>query len=206
MELHKAKEQMPASPTETRVSLILRLQDMADVEAWDEFVILYTPVILRVAKGRGMQAADADNLVQQVLLKVAQSVSNWLEREDRGPFRAWLVRIARNESINLLTRQSAKGHSLAGEEVTPELVNAQQADEIRELIDREYDHAVFDWAAERVKKDVQPKTWQAFWLTHIEGLSVQQAAEKLGVRTANIYFGRSRVMLRLRELVQQYED
>ncbi|WP_162006643.1 RNA polymerase sigma factor [Roseimaritima sediminicola] len=197
---------MPASPTETRVSLILRLQDMADVEAWDEFVELYTPVIQRVAKQRGMQPADADNLVQQVMLKVAQSISAWLDREDRGPFRAWLVRIARNESIDLLTRRTTKGLGVTGDEANAAWENAKQADQIATFIDREYEQAVFDWAAQQVRQTVQPQTWLAFWLTHVDGLSVQQAAERLNVRTANIYFGRSRVMLRLRELIQQYED
>ena len=56
---------MPTSSPETRASLILRLQNPDDVAAWDEFVGLYRPVLYRVARGRGFQAADADNLVQE---------------------------------------------------------------------------------------------------------------------------------------------
>ncbi len=48
---------MHSSPPETRASLILRLQDVADVVAWDEFAGIYSPVIYRVAVGRGFQAA-----------------------------------------------------------------------------------------------------------------------------------------------------
>lgn len=197
---------MPISPTETRASLILRLRDPEDVAAWDEFVELYTPVVHRVAKGRGLQSADADNLVQEVMLKVSQSLTAWLEREDRGRFRAWLVRIARNEAVDLLTQLSSRSLGIQGEQARCAMEETQQSDEIASLIDLEYDRTVFDWAANQVQETVQPQTWQAFWLTHVEGHSIQQAAQKLGVRSANIHFGRSRVMARLRELVQQYEE
>lgn len=82
---------MPASPPETRASLILRLQNADDLLAWEEFVELYAPVVFRAARARGFQAADADNLVQEVLLAVSQSVTKWLERDDRGSFRKWLL-------------------------------------------------------------------------------------------------------------------
>jgi RNA polymerase sigma-70 factor (ECF subfamily) len=75
----------------TRASLILRLQDAEDMAAWDEFAKIYGPVVFNVATSRGFQAADADNLVQEVFLAVASSISNWLQRDDRGSFRAWLL-------------------------------------------------------------------------------------------------------------------
>ena len=84
----------------TRASLILRLQDAEDMAAWDEFSAIYAPVVFNVATSRGFQAADADNLVQEVFMAVAASVANWLQRDDRGSFRAWLLRIARNASVD----------------------------------------------------------------------------------------------------------
>ena len=99
---------MPPSSPETRASLILRLQNTDDVAAWDEFVRLYRPVLYRVARGRGFQAADADNLVQEVMFAVARSVSQWLERADRGSFRAWLLRITRNEAVDTISRRATR--------------------------------------------------------------------------------------------------
>ena len=66
------------SPPETRASLILRLPDAADARAWDEFAAVYAPLVYRLARRHGLQPADADDLVQEVLRAVARSVEAWL--------------------------------------------------------------------------------------------------------------------------------
>lgn len=195
---------MQYSTPETRASLILRLPDAGDVAAWDGFVSIYGPVILRVASKQGLQAADAENVVQEVMLRVAKSVGNWLERKDRGPFRAWLRRIAQNEALRLLSRQAT--HPLAEFHDGHPGAIGDQSQQLQARLEMEYCREVFLWAAELVRQEVAEATWQAFWLTHVEGLSIPEAADKLGVKTGNIYFGRSRVMNRLKLVVQGFEE
>ena len=190
----------------TRASLILRLKDAEDVAAWDEFAAIYAPVIFRVATSRGFQAADAENLVQEVFLAVANSVANWLERDDRGRFRAWLLRIARNESIDMLTERATRPLGRDGSTADRDLANLPARDEFSSALDLEYDRAVFHWAAEQVRAAVSVQTWDAFWLTSIDGLSVNEVAERLNTRPGNVYVSRSRVMSRVKQLVQEYED
>ena len=191
---------------ETRASLILRLQNADDVVAWDEFADIYGPTVFRVAIRRGLQAADADNLVQEVLLAVSLSVTRWLERDDRGSFRAWLLTIARNESVNMLTQRATRSLGAEGDMAREQFEAIAISGEISSLIDHEYERSVFQWAADRVRQTVADHTWQAFWLTHVEGHSIDDAALLLNTRPGNIYFGRSRVMTRIRSLVQQYEE
>lgn len=196
---------MPQSPPETRASLILRLQNADDLAAWEEFDGIYGPVVYRVARRRGLQAADAENLVQEVLLAVAQSVSQWIERDDRGSFHAWLLRIAHNEVVDMLSRPATRALGQDGELGQKLLDAVSVRGDISSLIEHEYERELFRWAADRVKQTVAQQTWQAFWLTEVNGQTVQQAAETIGTTAGQIYVNRSRVMARIKEFVKEYE-
>ena len=139
-------------------------------------------------------------------MAVSQSLAKWLERDDRGSFRKWLLALARNHAVDMLTNRATRMLGRNDSEAQRRAVELQAVDEISTLIDLEYERTAFLWAAERVQQVVAEKTWQAFWLTHVEGLAIEQVAKKLDTRPANIYFGRSRVMSRIQELVKQYED
>lgn len=194
---------MIPSPPETRASLIVRLRDAADVAAWDEFVAIYGPLVHRLAMRQGLQAADAEDVVQQVFAAVAQSVHQWLERPQQHRFRGWLLTIARNIAIKTLTRRPQGGVGLGGDPGLNELA-APERDWSSDF-DIEYRREVYRWAAEQVQNTVSPSTWNAFHLTHIEGETIADAAERLNMSVGSIYIARSRVISRLRELAKQFE-
>ena len=62
------------APPLTRASLLVRLRDPDDVDAWKEFVRHYASVIYGFARKRGLQDADAADLMQEVLRSVAGAV------------------------------------------------------------------------------------------------------------------------------------
>jgi RNA polymerase sigma-70 factor (ECF subfamily) len=195
-----------AQTPETRASLLIRLKDRADQEAWQEFWEIYRPVIHRLARHKGLQEADADDLVQQVLLAVARSIDRWQADPARARFRTWLQRIAHNLLINMLTRAPADRGS--GDTNVQDLLkqHAASSSPDSELLREQSRRAVFRWAARRVRSEFSPATWQAFWQTAVRKRQIDEVARELGKSIGAVYAARSRVMRRLREVIGQWED
>src|SRR6266436_8835174 len=191
---------MPSLP-ETRASLLLRLPDSGDARAWDDFVAVYAPLVYRLARRHGLQPADSDDVVQDVLAAVARSVEAWLKRLDRGPFRAWLLRIARNLAINALTRPRSQPRAAGGDNDQRILQHAAANGDAASQFDLEYRRELFRWAAEQIREHFTDETWQAFWLSTIEERPIAAVARQLEMSTGSVYIARSRVMSRLRDLV-----
>jgi RNA polymerase sigma-70 factor (ECF subfamily) len=195
---------MNVSP-ETRPSLIVRLKDRADDGAWFEFTEIYRPVVFRLASRRGMQPADADDLAQQVLSAVARVIDRWEGDPQRARFRTWLARIATNAILNALTRRP-HDRGAGGSELNDLLDARPTNDACSDLIRMEHRREVFRWAARQVRPEFQPETWDAFWLTAVDGRDVADVARELNRSPGSIYAARSRVMRRLREKVAEWDE
>src|SRR5947209_18390456 len=89
----------------TRLSLLARLRDARDHDAWSDFVGLYAPVIYRFARRHGLQDADAADLTQDVLRGVAGGIDRLDLDPQRGRFRSWLFTLAHRRLYDLQLQQ-----------------------------------------------------------------------------------------------------
>jgi len=196
---------MTFTPT-TRASLLLRLRDAQDHQAWVEFVALYEPVAYRLLRRRGLQDADARDLVQELFMAVSGSIDRWDPAKERGSFRGWLRRVARNLVINWL-KKSERRILATGDPDVQAMLNMLPADSEPETV--EFDHelrrALFQQAAQQVRTEVKPATWEAFWETAVVGTSAADAARKLGMEVGAIRVAKCRVLARLRVAVTELE-
>jgi RNA polymerase sigma factor (sigma-70 family) len=196
---------MPDAP-QTQPSLLVRLRDARDEAAWAQFVDLYAPLVYGYVRRRGLQDADAADLTQVVLRVVASSIRKLDYNRQRGSFRGWLFTIVRTKLASFLARRPEVGRG-TGDTGTHRLLEALPApDADTQAWEVEYDQRLFAWAAEQVRAQVREATWQAFWQTAVEGKPGKDVAASLGMTLAAVRLAKSRVVARLKALVQQAQD
>jgi RNA polymerase sigma-70 factor (ECF subfamily) len=193
------------TPPSTRPSLLLRIRDAGDKDAWLQFVDLYAPLVYRLARRRRLQDADAADLTQDVMQAVSGAAQRLEYDPQRGSFRAWLFTVARNRLNNFLLASKRRAEH-AGTPSAQELLDEQPAREHEEAIwEQEYEQRLFDWAAEQVRGNFQNSTWQAFWRTAVEGHAPAAVAAELGLSVGAVYIAKSRVLARLREHIRRIQ-
>jgi len=190
----------------TRPSLLLRIRNAEDAEAWRDFVRMYAPVVYGYGRNRGLQDADAADLTQEVLRAVSAGAGRLEYDPRRGSFAGWLFTLAHHKLHDLLARQRRQ-HAGSGDTAVQAALEQQPARTDDQAVwHHEYERRLFHWAAERVRPSVQESTWRAFWLTAVEDKSGKEAATELSMTVAAVYLARSRVMARLREELEQVSN
>jgi RNA polymerase sigma-70 factor (ECF subfamily) len=159
-------------------------------------------VVYGFARKRGLQDADAADLMQDVLRSVSSAIGRLDYDRGQGTFRGWLFTITRNKIFNFLSarriRPQASGDSSTNRLLT-EQPDGADGDQTWEL---EYQRRLAALAMERVKGEFQANTWKAFWLTSVEGASTADAAKKTSLSPGAIYVAKSRVLARLKDEVE----
>ena len=189
---------------QTRLSLLERLRDAGDARAWEEFVDLYAPLVYRLGRRCGLQDADAADLTQEALGVAARALPTFRYDAERGTFRGWLLAVARN-LVGRLWRQRHKQPPGGGDPAVEALLQQQPAPEDTEQWEREYRQRLFECAAEQVRGQFRPNTWDAFWRTTVEGEDVAAVAGSLGMSVGAVYIARTRVLARVRAEVHRLE-
>jgi RNA polymerase sigma-70 factor (ECF subfamily) len=198
---------MMTSAPSTRASLLLRLRDPQDHRAWVEFVNLYEPVIYRLLRRHGLQDSDAWEIIQELFLAVSRNISRWDPAKERGSFRGWLRRVVRNLVINWLKHRDRRVIATGGSDMLAMLeMLPVTEDPASAEFDYELRRAMFQHAAEQVRADIQPASWEAFWETSIAGKSPAEVAGKLGMSVGAVRVAKCRVLARLRAEVSELEE
>lgn len=185
---------------------MIRLRNQRDERAWAEFTEIYGPLVHQLARRKGLQEADAQDLVQDVFRAVARAIERYDPDPARGSFRGWLGRIAGNLIINLLAAQ--KRHPRGTGDTDMQRLLEEQPDlpvEESALFESEYRRRLLAWAAERARCSFSDTIWQAFWRTAVEGRPVKEVAATLGMTIGTVYQYKSRVVARIRREIEQFD-
>src|SRR4051812_33654463 len=134
----------------TRPSLLARIKDTGDRQAWAEFVDIYAPLIYGFVLKQGMQDADAADLTQEVLGAIARSAARFDYDRNRGTFRGWLFRVVRNELADFATTRRRHRPGTGDTDVKRRLEEqpAPSPDEVAAW-ERDYERQLFTLACEQ---------------------------------------------------------
>ena len=191
---------------QTRQSLLLELGKRSD-DAWTEFLLVYEKAIYRLCRSKGLQGADAEDVTQEVLAAVHERIATWDHDSSKGSFRAWLIGVARNISVDSIRDRARR--AMASDDTQVERMLDQLPDggaESRAEFDMEYRSSLYEWAAQAVKSEVRETTWQAFQLSAVQGLKVESVAAQLNIPVGSVYTAKCRVVARIRARVAELQN
>jgi RNA polymerase sigma-70 factor (ECF subfamily) len=189
----------------TRVSLLGRLRrDPTNEAAWSEFVGHYGPKIMGWCHKWNLQDADAQDVTQNVLLKLAEKMRDF--RYDPGrSFRAWLKTVAQHACSDFLDSRRRPGLGSGDSRIGKLIDDTAAREDLVKHLEQEFDREILEAAMNRVRLRVAPQTWQAFWLTAWEGLAGAEAALRIPMQVAQVYVAKRRVQKMLQEEVARLE-
>jgi RNA polymerase sigma-70 factor (ECF subfamily) len=169
-----------------------------DEEAWRAFLARYGPLIQRWCRRLGLGPDDADEVGARVLAKLATALRTF-EYDPSSRFRRWLKAVVGN-AVHSYWREAARrpGGRGSGDTGVQDLLGQAEAPDVDGLVGAldeglAHDLERAERVAAAVRRRVEPHTWQAFWLTAIEGVPAKEAAARLGLTLTSVYVAKSRV-------------
>ena len=177
----------------TSVSLLDRLKSAPHEQSWQRFVELYAPLLYHWVSRYGVPESDSADIVQDVFAVLVVKLPSF-DYEINGSFRGWLHNITRNKCHDRLRR-------LVADRKAKEKLGVNQvelpADDL--FTETEYLQALGQKALLLMQAEFEPNTWKACWENVVEGRSVQEISDRLGISTNSVYLAKSRVLRKLRE-------
>ncbi len=183
---------------ETSISLMMRVRrDPADVAAWEEFVRRYQPMIREWCLRWGARPDDADDVVQEVLVKLLAAMKSFDYDPDRS-FRAWLKTVTQNAWTDFV--RSHRRESTEDPEWFRALLDSRAAlDDLSGRMEDAFDRELLEIAMRRAEKRVKPANWRAFRLTAIDQRAGADVAGELGMTVARVFIAKHRVQRMIEE-------
>ncbi len=195
-----------ADTSRTRATLLGRLREIDDQQAWEEFVDTYGPKVFQWCRKFNLQESDAADVTQIVLTKLVTAMRQFRYDPSQGSFRGWLKTVTGNAVRDFLPTLRKPGRGSGDSHVVYGLDSLSDPAAIEDLslvLEAEAERELLCEAEERVRLKVKPHNWNAWRLTQREGIPVQAAADQLGIRVTDVYVARRRITEMMKREVEK---
>jgi len=193
----------------TRHTLLRRIKDWTDEKSWDEFFNIYSKLIFEFARKAGLNEAEARDVVQETITTVAKQINQFQADGARGSFKSWLLQLARwrvadqmrkrldNLRVVEANADSGSQTSVLNRVPDPASLNLDA------LWNENWQRNIAEIALSRLKNQVDPAQYQMFHLHVIKEWRGRQVAEKLGVKTPQVYFASYKISRLLKNEIKR---
>jgi RNA polymerase sigma-70 factor, ECF subfamily len=169
--------------SQTHTSLLRRVRDVKDAASWAEFVRFYEPLLQNYVRARGLPAADADDVVQEIFLKLLRALPEFTLDRRQGRFRTWLYQVTMSAVYDHVRRKSARDRTVA--EWWKNVGKEQAVDELPpEDWSRVHQRRAVEVTEAEMKASINPNTWRCYEQHFHNGRKFADIAAELGI-TAN---------------------
>lgn len=188
---------------ETSLSLLNHLQESPQSESWDQLVVLYGPLIKSWLRNYEVQQSDTDDLIQEVLLTVANEINGFDHNGRRGAFRAWLKGILVNRLRQFWRARDRQPQGKADSDVWQRLNELEDPQsELSQRWNLEHDQSVLRQIMTLAEPNFEPTTWKAFCRIALDGASADEVARELQLSRNAVIVAKCRVLGSLRRQSQ----
>lgn len=197
---------------QTRPTLLFRVREWQDHASWEEFHRLYRRLIYGRARRGGLNHDDAEDVAQEVLKRVAETIKDFDANPERGSFRGWLMQLTqwriadKFASRGRLPTQATPPR--AGEAVprTATIERVPSPGEDEDEWDREWREHVLAAALERLARKVKPRHFQVFELYVRQQWHVLKVSTELRINPASVYVIGHRLTRQLKDEVAKLQQ
>jgi RNA polymerase sigma factor (sigma-70 family) len=195
-----------ASHSKTRATLLARLQNGSDAYAWEEFFQRYWHLIYAYARRCNCSEHTAEEVVQDVMLKVFEQKDVFQYDPARGRFRDWLGTVVRNKVAEIRRRPSERIRA-AGDDSDLKHIEPQAADaEPYDVWENAFEEALLLVLLDVVRGEMSPRAYLAFELFTLQEIPGAKVAKHTGLTRNGVYRAHKRALQRLKELGAGYLD
>jgi RNA polymerase sigma-70 factor, ECF subfamily len=185
----------------TRATLLAMVRDSADDRAWERFERTYRELLIRYGRSRGLQQADAEDVVQMVFVKLAAGLRRFEYDPARGRFRDYLFRCVRS-AISDLRCPNPAGTTVLQVERSMPMAKSAAAGADAAVFEQEWVDHHYRQALACVRTTADPRSIEVFEAV-LAGRSVREIASALGMSEAAVYKAQQRIRDRLRERIAE---
>lgn len=184
----------------TRSSVLRAVADTGNEAAWGRFFDLYAGFVFAVARGKGLSAEDADDVVQGVFVDLTRKMPTFDYDREKGRFRSYLLKLVNWRVVDKL-KSGKREADLMTVYQKRRAISDVLADSAADAAEREWQSNALNVALDRLRAEVRPDHFAAFVESTVEGLDTETVMRLHGLSRDNLYQIRNRLTARLKPLV-----